>query len=411
MLAPVLALTLVLAQLDDPLVGADAAALGTGTADKATLLHMVDQTLPKVSHVMGVSAPRKVTTQVITREEASLKLLQILEREYPGDKLQRLQMLLQLVRLLAPNVDVGQQAHDMYSEHVSGFYDHHDHTLYLLEDQPATVQGLIIAHELAHALQDEKLTLDRVIREQLDSEDGQLALSAALEGNAQAVAAEVMVSQIGDEQLGGEVLRELMTEGTADSAAYAAQDSKAAPWLGLQLSFPYAAGARLIKALRTDADPGSTRVLSRLPASTAQVMDPNLYKANQKPLQGQIGLARVLSGATPVYATTLGRANIELLGEGVGEGWRGDRAEAVRVDGTACAAWVVAFESANQASRFMAAVGERLHAQAVGDAIRVDEKDHTVTRVSRANDKVVFLSHVPGDKVEAVEKAATAALH
>lgn len=410
MLAPILALSLIVSQTDDGLGDVKALLqLEQGAADEATLLRLVDQTLPRVARVMGVRAPSKVKAKVISREQASRRILQILEREYPGDKLERLQTLLQLVHLVGPKVDLAGDAHELYSQHVSGFYDHSDHTLYLLQDQPMGVQGLIVAHELAHALQDDKLGLERAIRERQSSEDAQLALSAALEGNAQAVASAVIASELAD-ALEGADLGDMMTEGAADSTLVAAQSSQAAPWLALQLSFPYVAGAGLVKATRTKEDPAATsKLLSRFPASTAQVLDPELYKTNQKPLQGQIGLARVL-GAEALYETTLGRANLELLGAGVGAGWRGDRAEAVRVNGKPCAAWVIAFSSVNQAVRFISAYAGELHASAQGGDVRIDEPDRTLTKVSRSDTTVVILSHVPPDKAQAIEAAALPAL-
>lgn len=410
MLAPILALSLIVAQSDDGVGDVKALLqLEQGAADEATLLRLVDQTLPRVARVMGVRAPGKVKTKVISREQASRRILQILEREYPGDKLERLQTLLQLVHMVGAKVDLAGDAHEMYSQHVSGFYDHSDHTLYLLQDQPMMVQGLIVAHELAHALQDEKLGLERAIRERQSSEDAQLALSAALEGNAQAVASAMSASELSD-ALEGADLGDMMTEGTADSTLVAAQASKAAPWLALQLSFPYVAGAGLVKALRSKEDPAATaKLLSRFPASTAQVLDPELYKTNQKPLQGQIGLARLL-GAEPLYETTLGRANVELFGTGVGAGWRGDRAEAVSVNGKPCAAWVIAFRSASQASRFISAYAEELHTSGNDSSVRINEPDGTLTKVSRSEGTVVILSHVPPDKAQAIEEAALSAL-
>src|SRR5262249_59828709 len=77
----------------------------------------------------------------------------------------------------------------LYAKNVSGFYDPHDHVLYLLKDQPPSMQRMVIAHELAHAIQDEKLGLEQAVRASAGSEDAQMALAAAFEGNAQAVAA------------------------------------------------------------------------------------------------------------------------------------------------------------------------------------------------------------------------------
>ena len=209
---------------------------------------------------------------------------------------------------------------------------------------------------------------------------------AAFEGNAQAVAAAVLVSGIGDET---EALSSLLTDGVAAGASLAAQASGATPWLALQLSFPYAAGARLISAMSSKDDPVGSKVLSRLPASTAQVVDTRLYQVNETPLRGSIALARLIPGAEPFYETTLGRANVDLLGEihadgkSLGAGWRGDRLEMVQVGKARCAE---------------------------GDGFRVIEGDRSVSAVSRWESTAVVLARVPAERAAAVEDAARRAL-
>lgn len=57
------------------------------------------------------------------------------------------------------------------------------------------------------------------------------------------------------------------------------------------------------------------KLLSRPPVSTAQLIDPHLYQINERPRQGTIGLVRLIPVAESLYQTTLGRANVDLLGE------------------------------------------------------------------------------------------------
>ena len=248
-----LALALILAQSDE-LSEKDLRALVSEETpvDESSLRRMVDQVLPQVSKVMRLPAPRRLTTRVVSREEAGRKLLEVLKREYPGDRLTRLGAALELVHLLEPGVDLQKEAVALYSKNVSGFYDPHDRALYLLKDQPASVQMMVITHELAHAVQDEKLGLEQAVRASAGSEDAQMALAAAFEGNAQAVAAALMVSGTDDE---AEALSSLLIDGVAEGASLAAQASGATPWLALQLGFPYAAGAQLIRAMSSKADP------------------------------------------------------------------------------------------------------------------------------------------------------------
>jgi hypothetical protein len=79
--------------------------------------------------------------------------------------------------------------------------------------------------------------------------------------------------------------------------------------------------------MRTRSDPAATSLLRRLPRSTAQVLDPALYRADERPKEAQLDLAARIPGSTAVYDTTLGAANLNLLGElhgggELGRGWR-----------------------------------------------------------------------------------------
>jgi len=409
-----LALLLMLAQSDE-LSERDLRALvyEERPVDESSLRRMVEQVLPKVSKVMRLPGPRHLTTRIVSREEAGRKLLEVLRREYPGDRLARLGAALELIHLLEPGVDLPKEAVALYSKNVSGFYDPHDRALYLLKDQPPSAQKMVIAHELAHAVQDEKLGLEQAVRASASSEDAQMALSAAFEGNAQAVAAAVLVSGIDEE---AEALSSLLTDGVAEAASLSAQASGATPWLALQLSFPYAAGAQLIRAISSKDDPVGMKVLWRLPASTAQVVDTRLYQLNEKPLQGSIGLARLIPGAQPFYETTLGRANLDLLGEihadgkKLGEGWRGDRLEMVQLGKARCAVWAIAFGQPAQADRFATSYAHLIEARTEGSGHRVVEADRTVSAVSRRDATAVVLARVPADRAGAVEEAARRAL-
>jgi hypothetical protein len=111
-----------------------------------------------------------------------------------------------------------------------------------------------------------------------------------------------------------------------------------------------------VAAVRTKEDPSGVSLLRRLPASTAQVIDPALYRNDVRPKEAKLDLAARLPGSTPVYATTLGAANLDLLGEmqtesELSRGWRGDRLEAVRQNGRVAVVWAVAFQEPAQSER------------------------------------------------------------
>ena len=79
-------------------------------------------------------------------------------------------------------------------------------------------------------------------------------------------------------------------------------------------------------------------------------------RASAPPVERVLHLELLVPQAKKSLGTTLGRANLELLGEGLGEGWRGDRLEAVRARGKLIVLWVIAFETPAQAKRLSAVI-------------------------------------------------------
>ncbi|MGZ6027915.1 MAG: DUF6782 family putative metallopeptidase [Myxococcaceae bacterium] len=382
----------------------------SGAASAEDLRALVGEMLPRVGKVMHLPVPSRVDVKVISRDEARAALLEVLRRDYPGDTLERLSEALAAVGLVAAGTDLRAEAQALYGGNVSGFYDPHRRRLYLLSDQPLAAQTLIVAHELAHAVQDEAVRLDAASRKVRASEDAQLAFSAAIEGQAQQVASLVLAGEAGEAAADGLDLGSLLSEAAAASAAMAGGQSSV-PWLGLQLSFPYAAGGRLVAAIRTADDPAATSLLRRLPRSTAQVLDPALYRADERPREARLDLAAKLPGSAAAMATTLGAANLDLFGElhgagELGQGWRGDRLETVRRGTQLCAAWAVAFASPDGASRLVKAWSTAVGGGTGAEAAQPDGSRYVIRQ---SGSVAVLLENVPADHIGEIVAAAAAA--
>lgn len=301
---------------------------------------LVEELLPRVTKVMGLPGPKHLTVKVLSREQAEAWL----RSEPDVDRQQRLGEALLAVGLLPPGTKLEALAPDFNRQNVSGFYDLRTHTLVLLADQSDEAQRPIVAHELAHAVQDANVDLNAALQARVGSEDATLAFTAMLEGQAQATAALVMDQWLKDQHVTVEGMAGLLSDTAARSAAEAAARAPV-PWLGLQLSFPYVAGRELIAQVSTPGDVIGRFLLKAPPASTAQVLSPR----SAAPLERELHLERLVPGAKKSLSTTLGRANLELLGEDLGLGWRGDRLEAVRVRGKTVVTWIIAFETPAQA--------------------------------------------------------------
>jgi hypothetical protein len=366
--------------------------------EDARLRAMVASMLPKVAQIMR-EPPTPVPVKIVSRARAEQMIRDGFDRDFPAERLNRLAAALKLIHLIEPGVDLA-SAMRARAAGADGFYDTTDKTLYLIEGVDDGVQQMVVAHELAHAMQDRLVDLDRAAKARLWSEDAFFALVAAVEGQAQAVA---------DRAMHGGFLDEEAPAPAPDAPAGQARgDPRAHLWRWLSLKFgdPYRSGAALVRALATPGDPVARRVIERLPVSSAQVLSPEAWLKNEQPLSGDIGLARLVDGRD-IVGTVLGRAAIDLYGPRLGAGWRGDRLEVSLSDGVLCAAWVVRFATAEQATDFAAAYAPLAGAPACR---RARNADRTHSSVCASDTTVVVIEHAPGGLAPAIEAAARGAL-
>ena len=85
--------------------------------------------------------------------------------------------------LLPKELDYEKLQIDLLMEQVAGFYDPWARQLYIADWLPVAIQAPALAHEIAHALQDQHFDLKRFVQPVHDQGDQQLARSALVEGD------------------------------------------------------------------------------------------------------------------------------------------------------------------------------------------------------------------------------------
>jgi hypothetical protein len=84
---------------------------------------------------------------------------------------------------------------DVLEEQAGGFYDPRTKSFYLLDDMPKSMTALLAAHEMTHALDDQRFDIDGRLEKVADDDDASFALSAVAEGSA-TIASAVYVAQV-----------------------------------------------------------------------------------------------------------------------------------------------------------------------------------------------------------------------
>jgi hypothetical protein len=263
-------------------------------------------------------------------------------KDYPPSRRQAAEESLKLLGLLRPTDSLAGAESAIEREQVLGFYDPKRNRLVVIRDRSASrpLLEITLAHELVHALEDQRFGL----RENADpSDDAGLAESALAEGTATTVMAEYAVRYFG-------IGDALALFDSADSG------TKLPAYVDDALLFPYEQGVEFVAAFRGAS--GSWRALDKVirlrpPATAEQVIHPAKYAIGEVPARIELpDVAAVLgAGWHRVATTSVGEFDLREIFKILGgspnrraaAGWNGGRFELWRRDGAqSCAAPCVA---------------------------------------------------------------------
>ncbi len=325
------------------------------------------RSLPKLR---GLPLRHPVEARFMRRPQLEAKVLEELAKEKPKAQADAESLTYTLLGFVEPGFDLLQTFTQMLTEEIAGFYDPDTKELFLISDHdaPRPAKGLldlfrpkfdpdlqkgILAHELAHALDDQHFDLLSLQRSVKDDDDMALALQGLVEGEAMIT----MLPAIMGPLLGPEVLDidleafdTILRLAMSFAAVFAGGDAfgKAPLILRESLLFPYLAGMKFCLTLYQDGH-GFARVhaaFRRLPTSTEQILHP--VKWFQLDPEPPLAVAWAKDGPLDAPAwelvrdNTLGELQLEIwlrphVGEDVSRvaaaGWGGDRYRVVRQQG------------------------------------------------------------------------------
>jgi hypothetical protein len=280
----------------------------------------------RVSDIRGLDFTTVPDPVAVTPEQAKEEGLEDLDRSYPAADQRADEEILKLLGLIDPDVRLRDISAETFSQGVAGYYDPRSKRLRIVKGTATgsrVLAEMVLAHELTHALEDQRFELGL---ESSGSDDRALARLAMVEGTASWLMQRYVQQHFtAEEALGGTL-----------GAAFADTGSLPA-FLQAQLVFPYTGGQAFIEALRERAG-GRWELVdlaerSRAPASTEQVMHPDKYVRAEAPRRVRLdvrlpGYRRVRSGTMGEFQT---REMLAAAGGGgssdAAAGWGGDRYE------------------------------------------------------------------------------------
>jgi hypothetical protein len=140
--------------------------------------------LPELTALRGLEFEKPVPVKVIDDAKAREYALTRFHRMTPDAKIRADQEVFKLLGLIPANVDVLKTLLDVLEEQAGGFYDPTTKSFYLLDDMPRSMTGFLAAHEMTHALEDQKYDIDGRLEKLGDDDDAAFALSSVAEGSA-----------------------------------------------------------------------------------------------------------------------------------------------------------------------------------------------------------------------------------
>jgi len=225
----------------------------------------VSALLPELQSIRGLTFKTKVPVTVIDDKRAREYALARFRSMTPEAKIRADQAAYALLGLVPAEVDVLKTLLDVLEEQAGGFYDPGTKSFYLLDDMPKEATALLAAHEMTHALEDQRYDLDGRIAKLIDDDDASFALSALIEGSATAAAATYVAKGIAAGTLTQDQLGAM--SGGVESVRLDAMPEA----LRRQLLGPYVLGVAFLAQGNVDT------AWERPPRSSEQILHPEKY--------------------------------------------------------------------------------------------------------------------------------------
>lgn len=403
------------------------------SADTAAFRARIADVLREVSTARELEPLRPVEPWLQSREDLMAYVHRQFEREDAARRLRNEGQVLQLFGLLPRGYSLPDSLKAIYREQIGGVYDYHSDRLLLADWLAPEMQEPVMAHELVHALQDQRyeigVRLDSLIA--LDNDDATQSFLALAEGDATAVMLAFAAGALGLPPGSFEQAAALLPEMLAQMSGEAPRLAAAPPVIQKSLLFPYVQGTAFVLALRRTI-PWSdfARVYERPPASSSEILHPERYLAGERNA-ARIGWSEDLSRSCCPgrYENTLGEWNLRLTlarslpdsaAAAAADGWVSDRYLLLGTDSARSMVFLATMwrDEAEADEFFDAAAGVFLSDAPPGGA-RVERGTHdeigefvsrttpqTTNWVSRrGNEVIVGLGDEPRDSRDAAVRA------
>jgi hypothetical protein len=268
-------------------------------AQAKELFRSVDEILGFASQDTGLPIQQKVKRSLITRESVEKYVDKRMKDDKDAQRLEQSRLVLEKFGLLPRGYDLHAEFLRLLGEQVAAYYDPKSKSVNLLDWVQPDIQKPVLAHELTHALQDQKVNLEKwelaggkedgpqPDQQEQVVEEAQAARQCVTEGQAMVVLLDYTLAPARKDILSAPEIVDAMRASMADN-----KDSPifaAAPmFLQESLIMPYTFGLDFVRTVLAakGRDAAYAGMLESPPIDTRQIMQPQTYlmKQNVPPL-------------------------------------------------------------------------------------------------------------------------------
>jgi len=252
----------------------------------AALFQQVDEMVAELSQITGWKVEKRVPSQMLSRDKFHTYVDSRMKETSTRDEVRAEETALKMFGFIPQTFDLAKETVDLVSEQAAAFYDYNKKRLFILDSTAEGMeQRVALVHELAHALADQHHPLGKYLKKGSPDDDAATARQSVMEGQATWLTWAYMSKYSGGK---AEVPQAMITELTkslgADGADFPVFTS-APLYMKESLVFPYNEGLKFQDVIfhklgRTAFD----QVFTRAPASTQQILHPDAYLEDKKPL-------------------------------------------------------------------------------------------------------------------------------
>jgi hypothetical protein len=238
-----------------------------------------DEVLGQMGEITGLKLRTPLKKSLRSREQIRAYVIQEMNEDKNAAERYAGQRSAEAFGLLPKGFNLDAFMVDLLTEQIAGLYDPKAHEFYVADWIPIADQKMVMAHELTHALEDQYFQIEAWVKAARPDDDAELAREAVLEGSAMAAMVDYLL------QGTGRSLQDLpdIDPSTLIGDMEGTPTLQKAPlFLKDALIFPYLDGLNFSAAVLRPAGWSSLPgVFAKPPASTQQILHPDLYKSGK----------------------------------------------------------------------------------------------------------------------------------